>query len=415
MIKTIAVLGSTGSIGCNVLEVVRQFPGRFRVAGLAAGNNVKLLRDQMEAFNPALVSVATEKLAAELQAALPVAWHDRIVFGPDGNVAVATLPEADTVVSAIVGGAGLVPTMAAIEAGKDVALANKETLVMAGDLVMNTARRKGVQLLPIDSEHNAVFQALAAGRADDVDKIILTASGGPFREMAERNLWDVTPAQALAHPNWSMGNKISIDSATLMNKGLEVIEARWLFDLPVERIEVLVHPQSIVHSMVEYIDGSVVAQMGIADMRIPIAYALSYPERLRLNLPRLNLARCAELTFSPPDFHRFPALKLAYQACRRGGTQPAVLNAANEVAVAAFLEERIRFPEIALVVSETIKREPIQPIRDISTVLAADLAARVQAESVVESLMLKAKQRRGEDVPCPSLPPQCDSFSDVNR
>ncbi|MDH5299366.1 MAG: 1-deoxy-D-xylulose-5-phosphate reductoisomerase [Desulfobulbaceae bacterium] len=413
--KNIAILGSTGSIGCNVLEVVRQYPGRFRVVGLAAGNNITLLRDQLDAFNPLLVSVASEKLAGQLRAALPASWRERIVAGPEGNVRVASLPQADTVVSAIVGGAGLVPTLAAIEAGKNVALANKETLVMAGDLVMGAARRKGVQLLPIDSEHNAVFQALAAGRAEDVDKIILTASGGPFRELAEKELWNVTPAQALAHPNWSMGNKISIDSATLMNKGLEVIEARWLFDLPVERIEVLVHPQSIVHSMVEYIDGSVVAQMGIPDMRIPIAYALSFPERLRLNLPRLNLAKCAGLTFAPPDFQRFPSLKLAYQACRRGGTQPAILNAANEVAVAAFLEGRIRFPEIALVVAETISRQPSQAIADVSTVLDADLAARVQAESVVEALMLKTKQRRGEEIPCPALPPQCDSFSDLKR
>ncbi|MDH4322482.1 MAG: 1-deoxy-D-xylulose-5-phosphate reductoisomerase, partial [Desulfobulbaceae bacterium] len=391
--KNIAILGSTGSIGCNVLEVVRQFPGRFRVVGLAAGNNIALLRDQLEAFNPQLVSVADEKLAGELRSLLAPEWRQRIVAGTDGNVRVATLPQADTVVSAIVGAAGLVPTLAAIEAGKNVALANKETLVMAGDLVMTAVQRHGVELLPIDSEHNAVFQALAAGRREDVDKIILTASGGPFRAFAEKDLWAVTPAQALAHPNWSMGNKISIDSATLMNKGLEVIEARWLFDMPVERIEVLVHPQSIVHSMVEYIDGSVVAQMGVPDMKIPIAYALSYPERLRLNMPRLNLARANDLSFSPPDFKRFPSLQLAYQACKRGGTQPAVLNAANEVAVAAFLEERIRFPEIALVVAETINRQPVQSVVSATTVIDADLSARVQAESVVEALVLKAKQR----------------------
>ncbi|MDH3393010.1 MAG: 1-deoxy-D-xylulose-5-phosphate reductoisomerase [Desulfobulbaceae bacterium] len=413
--KNIVVLGSTGSIGCNVLEVVRQFPGRFRVLGLAAGSNISLLRDQLEAFSPQLVSVADEKLAAELRSMLAPEWRDRIVAGVDGNVQVATLPGVDTVVSSIVGGAGLVPTLAAIEAGKDVALANKETLVMAGDLVMSAVKRNNVQLLPIDSEHNAVFQALAAGRREDVDKIILTASGGPFREATEKDLWAVTPAQALDHPNWSMGNKISIDSATLMNKGLEVIEARWLFDVPVERIEVLVHPQSIVHSMVEYIDGSVVAQMGVPDMKIPIAYALSYPERLRLNMPRLNLARSNDLTFTPPDFKRFPSLKLAYQACKRGGTQPAVLNAANEIAVAAFLEERIRFPEIALVVAETISRQPVEAIQNATTVLDADLAARVQAESVVEALVLKTKQRLGEEAACPSLPPKCDSFSESSH
>ena len=415
MMKNIAILGSTGSIGCNVLEVVRQYPGRFRVVGLAAGRNIALLRDQLEAFDPQLVSVGDEKLAGELRSLLAPEWRDRIVAGVDGNVQVATLASADTVVSAIVGGAGLVPTLAAIEAGKDVALANKETLVMAGDLVMAAVESNNVQLLPIDSEHNAVFQALSAGRKEDVDKIILTASGGPFREFTEKDLWAVTPAQALDHPNWSMGNKISIDSATLMNKGLEVIEARWLFDVPVERIEVLVHPQSIVHSMVEYIDGSVVAQMGVPDMKIPIAYALSYPQRLRLNMPRLNLAKCKDLSFTPPDFNRFPSLKLAYQACKRGGTQPAVLNAANEVAVAAFLDERIRFPEIAFVVAETINRQPIEPILNANTVIDADLAARVQAESVVEALVMKAKQRRGEEVPCPSLPPKCDSFSDINR
>ncbi len=413
--KNIVVLGSTGSIGCNVLEVVRQFPGRFRVIGLAAGRNISLLRDQLEAFNPQLVSVADEKLAGELRSLLSPEWQQRIVAGVDGNVQVATLAEADTVVSAIVGGAGLVPTLAAIEAGKDVALANKETLVMAGDLVMAAVKNNNVALLPIDSEHNAVFQALSAGRREDVDKIILTASGGPFREFAEKDLWAVTRAQALNHPNWSMGNKISIDSATMMNKGLEVIEARWLFDVPVERIEVLIHPQSIVHSMVEYIDGSVVAQMGVPDMKIPIAYALSYPERLRLNMPRLSLAKCNGLTFTPPDFKRFPALKLAYLACKKGGTQPATLNAANEVAVAAFLEERIRFPEIALVVSETINRQPVQPVINATTVLDADLAARVQAESVVEALMLKTKQRRGEEAPCPSLPSKCDSFSDIKH
>ncbi len=413
--KNIAILGSTGSIGCNVLEVVRQFPGRFRVVGLAAGNNFTLLRDQLEAFNPQLVSVADERLAGELRSLLAPEWRQRIVAGADGNVRVATLPQADTVVSSIVGAAGLIPTLAAIEAGKHVALANKETLVMAGDLVMAAVRRHKVDLLPIDSEHNAVFQALAAGRREDVDKIILTASGGPFRAFAEKDLWAVTPAQALAHPNWSMGNKISIDSATMMNKGLEVIEARWLFDMPVERIEVLVHPQSIVHSMVEYIDGSVVAQMGVPDMKIPIAYALSYPERLRLTMPRLNLARANDLTFTPPDFKRFPSLTLAYQACRRGGTQPAVLNAANEVAVAAFLEERIRFPEIALVVAETINRQPVQAVVNAATVIDADLSARVQAESVVEALVLKAKQRRGEEAPCPSLPPKCDSFSDISQ
>jgi len=394
MMKHLSLLGSTGSIGRNVLEVVRQFPGRFRIVGLAAGRNIGLLRDQIEAFNPLQVAIADDKLAGDLVQSLPRGWADKIVTGNEGNVEVATIPKADMVVSAIVGAAGLRPTLAAIQAGKDVALANKETLVMAGDLVMSAAREHKVALLPIDSEHNAIAQALEAGRREEVAKIILTASGGPFREWTETMLWQATPDQALAHPNWSMGRKISIDSATLMNKGLEVIEARWLFNMEVEDIEVLIHPQSIVHSLVEYIDGSVIAQMGIPDMRIPISYALTYPERLRSPLKRLNLTKCGHLEFSTPDFSRFPALKLAYQVCKRGGTLPAVLNAANEVAVEAFLAGQIRFPEISLVVAETVHRMPRNEITDVGKVLEADLAARFQAESVVQSLHIKTEQRR---------------------
>ncbi|MBU4033419.1 MAG: 1-deoxy-D-xylulose-5-phosphate reductoisomerase [Proteobacteria bacterium] len=403
--KNISLLGSTGSIGRNVLEVVRQFPGRFRVVGLAAGANGRLLREQIEAFNPEKVSIGDAKLAGELAQSLPPGWSEKILVGTPGNVAVATLPEADTVVSAIVGAAGLTPTMAAIEAGKNIALANKETLVMAGHLVMAAARRCKVTLLPIDSEHSAIAQALEAGKKADVNKLILTASGGPFRNFAERDLWSVTPEQALAHPNWDMGKKISIDSATLMNKGLEVIEARWLFDIDVENIEVLIHPQSIVHSMVEYIDGSVVSQMGVPDMRIPIAYALSYPERLRMNLPRLNLASASDLSFSRPDFEKFPALKLAYQVCKRGGSLPAVLNAANEIAVDAFLSGTIRFPEIALVVAETVSRLPREEAASLTAILDADLAARVQAASVIEALRMQTQQRLGNEILSPELPP----------
>ncbi|RJX27149.1 MAG: 1-deoxy-D-xylulose-5-phosphate reductoisomerase [Desulfurivibrio sp.] len=405
MQKNISLLGSTGSIGSNVLKVIRQYPGRFRIVGLAAGRNIALLRDQIEAFSPLAVSVATEELAAELARLLPVGWQDKIFFGRAGNELVATLDQADTVVSAIVGAAGLMPTLAAIKAGKHIALANKETLVMAGDLVMAEARRHKVQILPVDSEHNAIFQALAAGRRQDVHKIILTASGGPFRDRNERELWDVSPAEALNHPNWSMGNKISIDSATLMNKGLEVIEARWLFDMEVEHIEVLVHPQSIVHSLVEYIDGSVIAQLGVPDMRLPITYALAWPERLKTGLARLDLPRCMDLSFQPPDFRKFPALKLAYHACRQGGTMPAVLNAANEVAVASFLDHKIRFPEISLVAAETLNRLTRKDITDIETVLEADLAARMQAESIIEALRIKFKQRTGQEYGTPDLPP----------
>jgi len=403
--KNISLLGSTGSIGRNVLEVVRQFPGRFRIVGLAAGTNGRLLREQIEAFNPEKVSLGDTKLAGELVQSLPPGWADKILTGKEGNIAVATLPGADTVVSAIVGAAGLIPTMAAIEAGKNIALANKETLVMAGHLVMAAVKRSKVTLLPIDSEHSAIAQALEAGEKADVSKLILTASGGPFRNLAERDLWAVTQEQALNHPNWEMGKKISIDSATLMNKGLEVIEARWLFDIAVEDIEVLIHPQSIVHSMVEYVDGSVVAQLGVPDMRIPIAYALSYPERLRMNLPRLNLAQAPDLSFSRPDFEKFPALKLAYQVCKRGGSLPAVLNAANEVAVEAFLATTIRFPEIALVVAETVSRLPREEAASLTAILDADLAARMQAASIIEALRMQTQQRLGKDVLSPELPP----------
>jgi len=404
MLKNISILGSTGSIGQGVLDLVRRFPARFRVVGLAAGQNIARLRDQIEAFNPVLVSVADEERAGDLIQSLPAGWGERIFFGQKGNERVATLPEAEVVVSAIVGAAGLLPTLAAIRAGKDVALANKESLVMAGNLVMEEVRRHRATLTPIDSEHSAIAQALAAGRREDLEKIILTASGGPFRTLSERQLWEVSPEQALRHPNWNMGKKITIDSATLMNKGLEVIEARWLFDVPVEQIEVVIHPQSIVHSLVEFVDGSLIAQMGIPDMCIPIAYALSAPMRIKTDLPRLRLTQCTGLTFFPPDYKKFPALKLAYQVCKRGGTLPAVMNAANEVAVAAFLSGNIPFPEIPLVVAETVSRVPSAEPKDVDTIMSADLAARVQAESVVEALFLNRKQKRGKELPYPTFP-----------
>lgn len=386
MMKNIALLGSTGSIGRNVLRIIKQFPERFRVAGLAAGRNLALLREQIAVFNPGLVSVADAELARELRDSLPSAWGKKIVFGREGNEQVATLGDAHLVVSAIVGAAGLLPTLAAVRAGKDIALANKETLVMAGGLVMEEVRRRKVRMLPVDSEHSAIAQALAAGRKKDVARIILTASGGPFLDMDENQLWQVTPAQALNHPNWDMGRKISIDSATLMNKGLEVIEAHWLFAVEATKIEVLVHPQSIVHSLVEFADGSVVAQMGIPDMRVPIGYALSYPERLSTGLARLDLVHCRDLSFQEPDYTRFPALALAFEACQQGGDRPVVLNAANEVAVAAFLDGRIRFPEITAVVAATLDRLESRPdgASDVEVVLATDSAARREAKIQVE-------------------------------
>ncbi len=402
--KHLTILGSTGSIGTNVLQVVKQYPGRFRVLGLAAGHNIELLRRQVEAFAPQLVSVIDEPTAIQLARLLAPEWAEKIRWGSNGAEEVATLPAVDMVVSAIVGAAGLTPTFAAIEARKDIALANKETLVMAGELVMRAVEKHRVRLLPVDSEHNAIFQALTAGRHQDVKKIILTASGGPFRELAPNDLWQVTPDQALNHPNWQMGKKISIDSATMMNKGLEVIEARWLFDQQADHIEVLVHPQSVVHSMVEFVDGSVVAQMAVPNMQIPIAFALCYPERVKLELPALNLLQ-QQFSFQAPDFKKFPALALAYRAIKQGGDRPAVLNAANEVAVYAFLDGRIRFPEIILCVAETLRLTAVRPLANITAVLEADLAARLQAESIIEALTIKRKQKSGQPIPCPTIPP----------
>lgn len=382
--KTLTLLGSTGSIGCNVLDVVRSFPGQYRVTGLAAGKNISKLLEQVLEFHPELISVADEKGAEQLCQRLPVEYRDRVRYGSEGTQQVAALDSADMTVSAIVGAAGLLPTLAAIEAGKDIGLANKETLVMAGKLVMDRCREKGVQLLPVDSEHSAIFQALEAGHKDDVAKIILTASGGPFREKSRQELKSVTPDQALSHPNWDMGRKISIDSATLMNKGLEVIEAKWLFDVAVDAIDVVVHPQSIVHSLVEYQDGSVIAQLGIPDMRIPIAYALSYPRRLAMPLPGLNLSQCSNLEFHDPDYDRFPALSLAFTAIRKGGVVPAVLNAANEIAVDAFLDKKIPFLDIAATVATVMEQVQDGSEDLIDDILAADTEARQVALALIE-------------------------------
>ncbi len=385
--KNIAILGSTGSIGRNVIKIAAGFPENFTVTGLTAGWNIDLLRQQIAAFAPRMVSVADKEAAVKLQTVLGPDSKTEVVWGREGNEQVAALPETDMVVSAIVGAAGLLPTLAAIRAGKDIALANKETLVMAGRLIMDEVKKHQVRLLPVDSEHSAIAQALEAGRKEDVARIILTASGGPFLDFSGEDLWSVTPEQALNHPNWDMGRKISVDSATLMNKGLEVIEARWLFDVELEKIEVLVHPQSIVHSLVEFVDGSVVAQLGIPDMRVPISYALSCPERLPTGLSRLNLTEYSSLSFCKPEMEKFPALKTAYDACRTGGCMPAVLNAANEVAVAAFLDGKIKFPEISQVVTETLLRTDFKEDSDFETILAADRLARTESAAVVNRHM----------------------------
>lgn len=384
--KNIALLGATGSIGVNTLDVVRQFPDRYNIVALAAGTNVRKLAEQVIEFSPELISVSDEKYVERLRLLLPGFYHDRIVHGNDGNILVAAYPAADLTLSAIVGAAGLLPTLAAIEAGKDIGLANKETLVMAGQIVMSAVQKNGVKLLPVDSEHSAIFQALEAGRRKDLKKIILTASGGPFHGKSMNELQDVTLEQALNHPNWSMGKKITIDSATLMNKGLEVIEARWLFEVESTAIEVMVHPQSIVHSLVEYKDGSVLAQLGIPDMRIPISYALSYPARLPLQLQSLNLFECGTLDFIEPDYQSFPALKLAFSALERGGVLPAVLNGANEIAVEAFLASKITFLQIAETVARTM--DIVNEGRDdvLDDILGADQAARREARRIIETI-----------------------------
>jgi 1-deoxy-D-xylulose-5-phosphate reductoisomerase len=368
--KRLAILGSTGSIGVQALDVVARAPGRFRVVALAAGRNVERLAAQVRAFRPALVSVTDAAAARELRERLG-AEVPEIEIGDEGAVAVATCPEADLVLAAISGGAGLRSTAAAIEAGKPVGLANKESMVLAGELLMARAARRGVAILPVDSEHSAIFQSLAGHNREEVRRLVLTASGGPLRGVPAERLASVTPAEALRHPNWTMGDKITIDSATLMNKGLEVIEARWLFDVEPSRIEILVHPESIVHSMVEYVDGQVVAQLGISDMRGPISYALAHPERVPLDLDRLDLARVGRLTFERPDPERFPAFTLAYRALEIGGTAPAVLSGADEAAVAAFLAGRLRFDEIARVCAEVLEAHPPGPVTSVEEALAA--------------------------------------------
>ena len=385
-LKNIALLGSTGSIGQSTLSVVEKYPDRFRIVALAAGINIDFLEKQMRQFRPTVVATASERSAALLKkrcADLKV----RILSGVEGMIQVAAAAEANITVSAIVGTAGLVPTMAAIRSGKDIALANKEVLVTAGELVMAECRTKGVNILPVDSEHSAIFQCLQAGRNKDVKKLILTASGGPFRNYPKRDLAKVSLAQALNHPNWSMGKKITIDSATLMNKGLEVIEARWLFDMVPEKVKVLVHPQSIIHSMVEYQDGAVIAQLGMPDMKGPIAYALSYPERLSDVSPPLNLATLGTLTFEEPDTERFPCLAYAYKSLIAGGTMPAVLSAANEIAVKYFLEEKIEYHDIARIIEMTMDSHTPSPLKTVEEALKADHWARQKAEKVVVATM----------------------------
>jgi 1-deoxy-D-xylulose-5-phosphate reductoisomerase len=378
-VKRLVILGSTGSIGTTTLDVVAEFPEAFEVVGLAAGRGGEALERQIRRFRPRVVSVSAEADAARLRARCADLAVE-ILGGPDAAVTVAAQAESDLVVSAIVGAAGLMPTLAAIRAGKSIALANKETLVMAGALVTGEAARRGVMILPVDSEHSAIFQAISGQRTDDIQRLILTASGGPFWDLPRHRFDRITREDALRHPNWSMGPKITIDSATLMNKGLEVIEAHWLFGMPPDRINVVVHRQSVVHSLVEYCDGSMLAQMGVADMRGPIAYALAYPARLSLRLPSLDLTARGPLTFEAPDLERFPCLRYGYEALRAGGTAPAMLNAANEEAVAAFLDGRIEFVGISETIARVMDASHPGPADRVEDILQADGWARAAAQ-----------------------------------
>ncbi len=380
--KRLSILGSTGSIGVQTLDVVAQASDRFEVVALAAGRNMEVLADQVRRFRPELVSVADAEMAGQLRARLGDAAPPRIETGAEGLLAVATV-SADMVMSALVGAVGLPPTLAAIREGRDIALANKEVMVTAGALVNRELAVHGGKLLPVDSEHSAIFQALAGQRMEDVDKLILTASGGPFRTWSLEQIAGAKRDEALVHPNWDMGPKITIDSATMMNKGLELIEARWLFGIEAERLEVVVHPQSIVHSMVEFTDGSVLAQLGMPDMRVPIAVALAYPERVALSGARLRLDEIGRLDFEAPDPERFPAIALALETMASAEAAPAVINAANEVAVAAFLEEAIAFPRIVAICAEVLESylagQPSRALRDLQDVLEADAWARQAA------------------------------------
>lgn len=380
--KRIAILGSTGSIGRQCLSVVDSLPGRFEVVAIAAGSNVALAAEQASRHRPKLVSVSTEDSAKQLRAALKKARgaaaspEPEILFGAEGIERVATHPDADIILSAAVGVVGLPATYKAIEQGKNIALANKEVLVAAGEVVMAAVARRNVTLLPVDSEHNAIHQCLRAGEHREVKRLVLTASGGPFRKTPASQFAKITPKQALAHPNWKMGQRITIDSATLMNKGFEVIEARWLFGMDLDRIQVVVHPQSTIHSMVEYVDGSIIAQLGPTDMRMPIQYALTYPDRIPANGCALDWTTLRKLDFEDVPPRKFPCLSLAKAALREGGPLPCALNAADEVAVAAFLDRRLPFPGIPGVIENVLDRMPRTPMRTIDDVLAADAEAR---------------------------------------
>ena len=384
--KQISLLGSTGSIGTNTLKVVTDFPDRFSVTALAAKSNTVLLAEQIRQFRPALAVVYSKRHASELKARLSLDIDVEILWGEKGYTTAAAHPQADVVVNAMVGAAGLGPTLAAINAGKDIAFANKETLVMAGEIVMAGAADKKVQILPIDSEHSAIFQCLSGNRKSDLKRIFLTGSGGPFAHRPKKDFKKITVADALNHPTWQMGEKITVDSATLMNKGLEVLEAKHLFGVSHDMIRVIIHPQSVIHSMVAYHDGSVIAQLGVPDMKTAIAYAISYPERLELNQPLPDFNHIGALTFEEPDFKKFPCLTLAYAACETGDTLPAVMNAANEIAVTAFLDHAISFVKISEMIERVMDRHRLVEHPGLENIIMADQWAREEAKKLVASI-----------------------------
>ncbi|MFO7569646.1 MAG: 1-deoxy-D-xylulose-5-phosphate reductoisomerase [Smithellaceae bacterium] len=385
--KNVTILGSTGSIGVNALDVIASHPEKFKVKALAAGRNVRLLASQIEKFKPEIVSVSSRTEALKLRAILDKKINIQIVYDETGSCELAAYSASDIVLSAISGAAGLKPTLAAIDAGKDIALANKETMVIAGHIVTRKAKQKKISILPVDSEHSAIFQCMAGQKFHALRRIILTASGGPFFRFTKDEMKKITLKQALKHPRWKMGRKITIDSASLMNKGLEVIEAKWLFGMDISHIDVLIHPQSIVHSLIELVDGSVLAQLGIADMRGPIAYAFTYPDRMENSLPLLNLAKSGSLNFHLPDLKKFPCLRLAYEAGHAGGIAPAILNAANEIAVAAFLETRIGFNDLPKVIGKVMDNFTNQNDPSLEDILHADNEAREKTEIVIKRIV----------------------------
>ena len=381
--KNIGVLGSTGSIGTQTLDIIAEYPDRFRASVLTARRQWRLLAEQALKFRPDVVVISEEEHYSPLRDALAGTGIE-VAAGAKAIEDAAAHPATDTVVTAMVGYSGLLPTVSAIKAGKTIALSNKETLVVAGELITGLCREHGVSIVPVDSEHSAIFQCLVGENRSEMRKIILTASGGPFRKLSKEQLSQVTPADALKHPNWDMGAKVTIDSASMMNKGIEMIEARWLFDCEPEKIEVAVHPQSIVHSMVEYRDGSVKAQLGVPDMHTPIRYALSYPSRLHTEARPMRLEDYATLTFERPDLEKFPLLGYAFEAIRKGGTMPCILNAANEIAVQAFLEGRIRFTDMPVIARRTMEAAPWSPTPDLETLIETNAAARTIAERLLK-------------------------------